>query len=115
MEQLGKLRELLTEKERQEVELLAVSPDPREKLKEAVEKIQAKSPGAVSYRLLSDTDHRTIDRYGLRNEAAAAKGRFIPHPTTYVLDRGGRVVWRFTEVDYKIRASNEAIRAALEK
>ena len=114
MEQLGKLRELLTEKEREEVELLAVSPEPRDKLKEAVQRIEAGSPGAVSYRLLSDADHRIIDRYGLRNEAAA-KGRFIPHPTTYVLDKNGKVVWRFTEVDYKVRPPNEVIRAALRK
>lgn len=115
MEQLGKLRELLRESERNEVELLAVSPDPREKLKTAVENVQAKSPGAVTYRLLSDADHKVIDRYGLRNEAAAAKGRFIPHPTTYVLDKKGKVVWHFTEVDFKIRPSNETIRESLRK
>lgn len=115
MEQLGKLRELLTEAERKDVEILAVSPDPKDKLKAMVEKVQAKSPNPVTYRLFSDADHKVIDRYGLRNEAAAAKGRFIPHPTTYVLDKKGKVVWRFTEVDYKVRPSNEAIRDALRK
>ena len=50
----------------------------------AIERIQANSPGAVSYRLLSDADHRVIDRYGLRNEGAAARGRIhspCPPPT----------------------------------
>jgi len=97
------------------VEILAVSSDPRDKLKAAIEKVQSKSPGEVHYRLLSDADHQVIDRYGLRNEAAAAKGRIIPHPTTYILDKQGRVVWRFTEVDYKIRPTNETIRDALRK
>lgn len=115
MDQLGKLRELLTEQEKKEIEILAISPDPRDKLKAAVEKIEAKSPGAVTYRLLSDADHRVIDRYGLRNEAAAANGRFIPHPTTYIIDKKGKVAWRFTEKDYKIRPQNEVVRAALRK
>ena len=115
MKQLGKLRDLVSESERHEVELLAVSPDPKEKLRAAIERIQANSPGAVSYRLLSDADHRVIDRYGLRNEGAAARGRFIPHPTTYVLDKQGKVVWRFTEVNFRVRPSNEAIRQVLRK
>ncbi len=114
MKQLGELRDLLSESGRQEVELLAVSSDPPDKLRTMVERIRAKSPGAVTYRLLSDADHRVIDRYGLRNEAAA-KGRFIPHPTTYVLDKQGKVEWRFTEVNFRVRPSNEAIRQALQK
>jgi hypothetical protein len=28
----------------------------------------------------SDADHAVIDRYGLPNEDAAQKGRFLPHP-----------------------------------
>ena len=80
-----------------------------------MERIRATSPGTVTYRLLSDDGHRVIDRYGLRNEAAAARGRFIPHPTTYVLDKHGKVVWRFTEVNFRVRPSNKAIRQALRK
>ncbi len=56
-----------------------------------------------------------MDLYGLRNEAAAANGRFIPHPTTYVIDRSGRVTWKFTEKDYRVRPTNEQIRNALRK
>jgi hypothetical protein len=32
-----------------------------------------------------------------------------------VLDKQGKVVWRFTEVDYKIRPANETTRDALRK
>lgn len=115
MEQLGKLRDLLDPNERAQVEVLAITPDSQDKLKDTLEKVGIKSADSVGFRLLSDKDHAVIDRYGLRNEAAAAKGRFIPHPTTYVLDRKGRVVWKFTEVDYKVRPTNEDIRAALKK
>ena len=69
----------------------------REKLKD--------NPG-FNFPMLSDLDHRVIDRYGLLNDKAQ---RVIPHPTTLVLDRKGIIRWRFTEVDFRIRPSNEDI------
>ena len=52
-----------------------------------------------------------IDRYGLWNPA----GRGWPHPTAYVIDRQGVVRWKFTEVNYKIRPTNDMILRALAK
>lgn len=106
---------LLTADEQEKVELIAISPDPPEKSREMVAKIESGSPYRVAYRLLSDVDHKVIDLYGLRNEAAAARGRFVPHPATYVIDSKGKVAWRFVEVDYKIRPANEVVRDALRK
>ena len=65
-----------------------------------------KAPDIV---FLSDPGHRVIDRYGLWNPA----GRGWPHPATYVIDRQGVVRWKFVEVDYTIRASNQQIFQAL--
>ena len=56
--------------------------------------------------LLSDPDHQVIDRYGLRNEKSK---RVVPHPATYVIDRQGKVRWKFIEVDYTKRPSNEDV------
>lgn len=56
--------------------------------------------------LLSDADHRVMDRYGLLNEKSK---RAIPHPATYVIDRQGKVRWKFIEVDYTKRPSNEEV------
>jgi len=50
-----------------------------------------------------------IDRYGLLNP----EGRGWPHPATFILDRLGIVRWKFVEVDYRVRASNEQILEAL--
>jgi peroxiredoxin len=47
-----------------------------------------------------------IDRYGLLNEQSR---RVVPHPATLVIDRKGLVRWRFIEVDYKLRPSNEDV------
>lgn len=62
--------------------------------------------------MLSDADHRVIDRYGLLNENSK---RAIPHPATYVIDRDGKVRWRFVEVDYKLRPSNADVLRELGK
>lgn len=63
------------------------------------------NPG-FNFPLLSDLDHRVIDRYGLLNDKSQ---RPIPHPTTLVIDRKGLIRWRFTEVDYRIRPANADI------
>lgn len=63
------------------------------------------------YLFLSDPGHRVIDRYGLLNPDSR---RGIPHPTTFILDRDGVVRWKFIEIDYRVRPSNEMILEALE-
>jgi len=78
--------------------------DPHDKAHFLQDKLKD-NPG-FNFPLLSDADHRVIDRYGLLNDQAK---RPMPHPTTLVIDRQGIVRWRFTEVDYKIRPSNEDV------
>lgn len=65
-----------------------------------------------NFPMLSDPDHRVIDRYGLLNEGARNP---IPHPATYVIDRRGIVRWKFVEVDYKLRPSNEDVMKEIRK
>jgi len=70
----------------------------------------AKDDGqAPHFIFLSDPGHRVIDRYGLWNP----QGQGWPHPATFVIDRQGIVRWKFVEVDYKVRATNEQILDAL--
>ena len=73
-----------------------------------IERVAEEYGATLDYTLLSDPGHRVIDRYGLLNEDAPPD-RPIPHPTTYVIDRSGVVRWAFTEVDYRVRPSNEDI------
>lgn len=67
----------------------------------------------LDFILLSDPEHAVIDRYGLLNQQDP-RDRPIPHPTTLVIDREGVVRWKFIEVNYKIRPTNELVAAALE-
>jgi peroxiredoxin len=88
-----------------------VSIDPPELSKKFIEKLKEKYKGDLDFPLLEDKDHKVIDRYGILNPG----GKGLPHPATYVIDKQGVVRWKFVEVDYRKRAINEQILAALRK
>ena len=95
---------MLKETPKAQVEILAVSVDPHDKA--IVMRNKLKNEPGVDYPMLSDADHRVINRYGLLNDKAIRK---MPHPATIVIDRQGKVQWKFIEVDYKKRPSNEDV------
>ena len=91
------------------VPVLAVSADSAEDSS----RLLANLPGGAdtsALRLLEDVEHRVIDRYGLLNTEMWTP---VPHPATFVIDNEGRVRWSFVEVNYRVRASTEEVRAAL--
>jgi peroxiredoxin len=110
-----KLQSLLGEQDRGKTVLLAVSPDQRVDLEKMAQKVLAKAPGELRTLLLSDPDLAVIKRYGLLNEAAAQKGQPLPHPATYVIDAKGVVRWKFVEVNYRVRPTNEVVLEQLGK
>ncbi|MCP5111029.1 MAG: redoxin domain-containing protein [bacterium] len=95
--------------------IVGIAPDTQETIGRMVGKVTSSTGKEFEITLLADAEHKVIDRYGLLNENAAKRGRFLPHPTTYVLDKTGVVRWKFTEVDYKIRPTNEMILEQLNK
>ena len=102
-------------KKNEDVKLFAISVDPSDVSKTFAEKIASDGKGAVVFPLLSDTEHKIIDAYGLRDPAyQGTKYYGIPHPAVYVIDKQGKVVWAKIESDYKQRPTNEEIRAALD-
>lgn len=103
-----KLKALLDDNGKRNVELLALAIDDRALLQKMADKIAADG-AKPDFTFLSDPGHRVIDRYGLLNPG----GQGWPHPTTYVIDRQGVVRWKVTEVNYKIRPTNQMIMDAL--
>jgi peroxiredoxin len=99
---------LLSEEQRATTEILALAPDGLEELQLMVDRVAEDDGRIIGFPLLSDPDAAVINRYGLFN-AEDPRGRAIPHPTTYVIDRDGMVRWKMTEVDYSIRPENEDI------
>ncbi len=100
---------------RRDTVVVAVSPDPMDNLKSVIPKVTERTGGDFVVTLLSDSEHKVIDRYGLRNQEPDAEMPFLPHPTTYVIDSSGKVRWKFTEKNQAIRPSNQAILAELKK
>ncbi len=102
-------------KKDENVKLFAISVDPPDVSKSFAEKLAADGKGVISFPILSDPEHKIIDAYGLRDPAYEGQKVFgIPHPAVYVTDKQGKVAWARIESDYKQRATNEEIRAALE-
>lgn len=102
------LKALLDQDLRQTTEILAVSVDGPEDTQKMVDRISEEDGVLPEFPLLSDLEHQVIDRYGLFN-VDDPRGREIAHPATYVIDREGFVRWKFVEVDYKTRPTNEDV------
>lgn len=109
MEQLLQLQRLKSTA-LSEVEVLAVSPDPPEKTRELLGKIERGKGVRLTHRFLSDPAMAAAEAYGIRNAEAKAP---MPHPTSILYDRAGREVWRFTEKNYKVRPTDAELAAAV--
>ena len=93
---------------------MAVASDDAEDLQRMVDRVAEENDGLrLDFTFLSDPDAAVIGRYGLYNQDDP-RGRAIPHPTTYVIDRDGVVRWKMTEVNYRSRPTNDDILAALQ-
>ena len=95
----------MTKEERATVQILTVSIDSHEDSKKFIQKLNERSAGQIDFPMLEDKNHKVIDRYGLLNP----EGRGWPHPATHVIDKQGVVRWKFVDVDYTKRPTNEQI------
>jgi peroxiredoxin len=89
--------------------VIAISSELPPELYKASNAIGGKNGDPVNILFLSDTGHKVIDRYGILNQ----KSKGLPHPATYVIDKKGIVRWRFVEVDYRVRPTNQQILDAI--
>ena len=101
----------MTKDEKEKFQILTVSIDSHEDSKRFVQKLKEKFPGDIDFPMLEDKDHKVIDRYGIYNP----DGKGWPHPATYVIDKQGVVQWKFIELDYRKRPTNDQILQALRK
>ncbi|OZB23280.1 MULTISPECIES: peroxiredoxin-like family protein [unclassified Acidiphilium] len=115
----------LPEIEAQGASLVALTPDTRPPARDA------KVNHSATFEVLSDIDcgvglaagvvFRLPPLYRARMQAVGTDvpsrhgndSWFLPIPATFVLDRDGRVAWRFADVDFTRRAAPERILAAL--
>ena len=108
------LRALLPDDLQGDTEIVSVSVDDREGMQLMIDRVAADDGVEPDFIMLSDPDHRVIDRYGLFNPDAPPS-RPLPHPATFVIDKEGVVRYRFVEVDYRVRPTNEDILEVLKE
>ena len=77
-------------------------------------RVARESGAEPDFPLLADPDFAVINRYGVYNPAGF-NGRRVPHPAVFVIDRAGRVTWKFLNTDARIRAENADILEALDR
>jgi peroxiredoxin len=100
---------VLDDERRRDVEIFTVAIDDRALLQKMVDQISRDGVRA-DFTFLSDPGHKVVDRYGILNPSDR---RGLPHPTMFVIDKKGVVRWKFIEVNYKVRPTNDMILAAL--
>ena len=101
----------MTSEEKKRVQILAASIDTHDESKMFAQKLKERFPQDLDFPMLEDRNHEVIDRYGILNP----DGKGWPHPATYIIDKQGVVRWKFVEVDYRKRPTNEQILQALRK
>ena len=88
------------------VQVVGISYDSPEVLKRFSDRSK------ISFPLLSDPGSKIIDAYHVRNEAAIGKAVGVPHPGTFVLDKGGVIRAKLFLGGYRERHTTEALLGA---
>lgn len=96
--------------------IVAISPDPINRLKETKSKVAKDGKGEIPFALLSDPGSKTVNAYGVYDPTYAGQDvDGIPHPSIFILDKDRKVVWASVSMDYKKRPSVDEIRAEIAK
>ncbi len=99
----------------EQVALWGISKDSAADSKGFSNRLAQDGKGAINFPLLADPQYRVIDLYGLQDPRyLKAQLEGVPSPTTYVIDKAGRVAWMRIDRDHTKRPSNKEIRAAIE-
>ncbi len=78
-----------------------------------IERVTKEAGGPPGFPLLSDSDFKVINRYGIYNPEGF-QGRKVPHPAVYVIDHSGKITWKFLDTNAQHRADNAEILKALD-
>ena len=126
--QLGQLKQIETPLQKLGYQIVAVSPDSVEKIRESLKKYD------LSYLLVSDSDAAAAKAFGLAfkvDDATFAKMKkdygidleahsgkdhhILPVPAAFVLDKKGRIHFSYVNPDYKVRVDPQALLKAAEE
>lgn len=126
--QLSTLRDIETPLQKLGYQIIAVSPDSVEKIRESLKKYDLK------YMLLSDGKAQAIQAFGLAyhvddaafqdykkqfgidlESASGATHHLLPVPAAFVIDKSGVIRYRYFNPDYKVRVDSQALLQAAQQ
>lgn len=119
--QLGQLQEIETQLMNMGYQIVAISADRYEKLKESIQKKNIKytllsdstMKAAQSFRIAFHVDDSTVKKYkeyGLNiEEASGEKHHILPVTSVFVLKTNGTIIFSYVNPDYKVRISPEVL------
>lgn len=110
--QFGELKDLLDDNAKLKTQILGVSPDDNDGGRKMVERVTKESGGPPGFPLLADPEFKVIHRYGVFNPDLF-NGHKVPYPSVFVLDRSGKVTWKYLDSEKQTRPGNAAILKAL--
>ena len=110
MSELQGLQRSITEFQKRNCKVIAVSVDPPELSRErVVQRLR------LSYSILSDARREVIEKYRIVHHGAGAGGTDVARPAEFLIDPQGMIRWtEFTE-NWRIRARPEQIIEALDR
>lgn len=120
--QLGQLKQIETDLQKLGYQIIAISPDKVDKIRESLKKHN------LTYMLLSDSQAVAIQAFGLAfqvddetykkykkdygldlEEHSGAKHHLLPVPAAFVVDQKGKIHWVYSNPDYKVRVDAQAL------
>ncbi|MFO1463912.1 MAG: peroxiredoxin-like family protein [bacterium] len=126
--QLGQLKQVEVPLQKLGYQIVAVSPDKVERIRESLKKYD------LSYMLLSDADAEAIKGFGLAyqvddatynkmkqdygidlEEHAGKTHHLLPVPAAFVLNKQGKILFSYINPDYKVRVDSQALLKAAEE
>ena len=125
--QLGQLKQIETPLQKLGYQIVAISPDKVEKIRESLKKYD------LTYMLVSDGEAAAIKAFGLAfkvDDATFAKYKkdygidleaysgqdhhILPVPAAFVLDQKGKILYSYVNPDFKVRVDSQALLQAAE-
>jgi len=123
--QLGELKKIEQPLQKMGYQIVAVSPDKIEKIRDSLKKYDLK------YMLVSDRDASAIQAFGLAfkvddatygkykkdfgldlEEYSAKPHHLLPVPAVFVLDQKGKIYFTYMNPDYRVRVDSQALLTA---
>ncbi len=107
MSELRGLGDINTLLEEQGGRLFAIAVDAPQEANRVVER------NGLDFPVLCDTERKVIDDYGLVHKGGGPDGTDIAVPANILIDKGGRIAWRYVASRVKDRLAPDTVAQAI--